>query len=308
MNKGRATAYFTIWFSLLLLAACSSNPAPQDTLETEATISYSLFYKANGTAAFGIFDTLGNYTNVKSYSNFTKNWTHILKVGGGVLFYRASDGLADYARFNADGTYTELNASITFDPNWTHIIQVPSTNVIFFYRASDGLAATGRFNQATGAFIPLRDFPAGSFDPGWTHIMYSSKGNSVVFYKASTGLTVTAAVSSSGTVTDRNQFTLDANWSHLVNTPVGIFFYRVSDGFGGFGIINADGSFTDQKTFPVGFFTKGWTRIIQLPAGTLFYRTSDGLTSLGRFSVGGNFTDIKDSFLAPKWTLVTRAR
>jgi hypothetical protein len=255
--KHKATVYSTIWFSLLVvfLAACSSSPVPQDTLESEAALSYTLFYKANGSAIFGTFDTAGQYTNVKTYSDFTTNWTHIVRVGGGVLFYRASDGLGTYARFNTDGTYTELNSSIAFSPNWTHIIHIPSANVIFFYRASDGVAVSGRFNATTGAFISLRDFPAASFDPGWTHLMYSTQGDNVVFYKASTGLTVSAAMSSFGLVTDRKTFTLDPNWSHLVNTPNGVFFYRVADGLGGFGTLDSAGNFFDLKTFPVGFFT-----------------------------------------------------
>ena len=151
------TWLFGIIALVALLAACSSSPAPEGTLETEASTAYTLLYnRTTGASAFGSINSAGAYTNLANPS-FSKNWSQVVRTPNGIFFYNAGNGAARFGRFSTAGVYTNLVTypAGTFLTGWTHIVNTP--NGVFFYRKSDGTAAFGSFDR-DGFYTEIQSF------------------------------------------------------------------------------------------------------------------------------------------------------
>ena len=75
-------------------------------------------------------------------------------------------------------------------------------------------------------------------------------------------------------------------WTHIVNTPNGVLFYRSSDGASWLGGFDINGNFYTVNANPASF-SAGWTQVVNTPNGVFFYKASDGSGAFGEFDIDG---------------------
>jgi len=88
-------------------------------------------------------------------------------------------------------------------------------------------------------------------------------------------------------------------WTHIVNTPNGILYYKTASGASAFGRFDSSGKHTTIKSFN---FSAGWTTIITIPAGILFYNAKSGAAAVERIDTAGNNTTVKTFDFMAGWT------
>ena len=126
----------------------------------------------------------GDIITLRSYSEFSAGWGHIVELEGHLLFYNPVNRQTVIAKINADYS---LITTASFPPGyfgeWTHIIR-GSGSILIFMNARTGAAGVGAVDRS-GQFINLQDYPAPGFGTRWTHAVAS--GNLVLQYRSSTG-------------------------------------------------------------------------------------------------------------------------
>lgn len=90
-------------------------------------------------------------------------------------------------------------------------------------------------------------------------------------------------------------------WSHVIDTPSGIFWYNSQNGSGVLGKLDREGNHTSFKT---NAYAKGWTHIVSTPHGVLWYNSQTGAGTIGRFDSAGNYTSTKTLSFSKGWTHV----
>jgi hypothetical protein len=130
-----------------------------------------LFHNADdGSGAVGRLDPTVCRTQAFPAGAFTVGWTHVVRVGRRLFFYKAPTGEGAVCSLE-DGFFTTIQGypPCTFARGWTHLAQTGAADdEVFFYNAEDGSGAVGRLD-GDGLSV-VREFPAGTFSR-WTHII-----------------------------------------------------------------------------------------------------------------------------------------
>jgi hypothetical protein len=144
--------------------------APDWNLIVKTSNNGVFFYrKADGVGGFGTYDANCQWKNLKAYSGFTWNWSHLITTPQGVLFYRASDGIGALAQFSADGTLTQTGTYVSGEltKDWEQAI---NTNAGVLFYKSDGSGELGTFD-ATNTYLKTKSYTAGELPANASLIM-----------------------------------------------------------------------------------------------------------------------------------------
>ena len=156
--------------------------------------------RRTGTAAIERLHSDGTLENLRRFSDFSRNWTHIVGVSGGLLFfYKSHNGEGTVLRVNSDGTITTQQAypENSFAQGWTQIATTEG-NLILFYKAAQANGAVLKLKQ-DGTLATLHTYPDGSFGKDWSHIV-AAHGNVQIYYSNYSGTAAIAKLQDNGTV------------------------------------------------------------------------------------------------------------
>lgn len=136
-------------------------------VRVHAGASGVFFYrKRDGNGAYGTYDASCRWSFLRSFSDLTWNWSHIVSARHGVLYYRQSDGVGATVTFAADGTPTQLPTGSypagTLGQDWEQVVS--AAGGVLFYK-SDGSGALGTFDTAH-RYTRVRSFAAGELPAG----------------------------------------------------------------------------------------------------------------------------------------------
>lgn len=90
-------------------------------------------------------------------------------------------------------------------------------------------------------------------------------------------------------------------WTHIVNTPNGILYYKTATGASAFGRLDGSGNHTTLKSFN---FSPGWSTILTIPDAILFYNSKTGAAAVERIDRSGNNTTLKTFNFMTGWTTI----
>lgn len=130
-----------------------------------------LFHNADdGSGVVGQLDPTINRSQAFPPGAFTVGWTHIVRVGRRLFFYKATTGEGAVCILEG-GYFTTMQGypPNTFACGWTHLAQTGvMDDEVFFYNATDGSGALGRL---VGEHLSVvREYPPGTFSQ-WTHVI-----------------------------------------------------------------------------------------------------------------------------------------
>jgi hypothetical protein len=140
-------------------------------------LSDRLVMYAAGTAMCGSYGSASyDYTIEKTLPTFATNWSVIVPVSAGLLFYRPL-GVGALGVFNANCQWAQVTTYSGFSPDWTTIVD--TRGGAFFYRKTDGggalvtISPDGTPTQV-GTFLPP------TLQANWDQVI--STGTGVLFY------------------------------------------------------------------------------------------------------------------------------
>lgn len=102
---------------------------------------------------------------------FTVGWTHIVRVGRRLFFYKADTGEGAVCLLEG-GQFTTLTGYPpgTFATGWTHLAQTGADgDEVFFYDSGSGGGVLGRVVE--DELTMVKEFPPGTFAQSWTHVI-----------------------------------------------------------------------------------------------------------------------------------------
>jgi hypothetical protein len=257
-----------------------------------------LFYNLlTGAVTTGRVDAAGNYGDLRNYTGFDRDWSHIAAANGLVLFHNNNKMVS--ARVDPDGTLQELKAFATpRDLHASHVVVTDQGFVLFVASVFTGQPGkylmkltTGQIDE-TGNLEVLRVHEGLDF---WTHVVPTT-GGLVLFYNSKTKNAATGRVDTEGRFQDLRSFTAFDAWTQIVSTSDGFpVFYNRETGALALGQIDANGNYSDLRfhAFQPGFLLAPTTN-----GRVMFYRAffdpgrqaNVGEAVFGRFDAVGGFS------------------
>jgi Zn-dependent metalloprotease len=189
-------------------------------------------------------------------------WSHIVSTPGGLLFYNRETGTIAVCRIGPDGSWSQTDARFNYLGRNHGVVMAIGADVLF-YNSTTGAYELGRVADGRYSVIDTWTCPQ-AIGPGLYRIV--KHGADIFFYNPDTG---------EARVVRRNFCGLQvvkvyppghfgANWSTLVSTVDGLFFYNKYNGSGAVGGFNADGSFYQTAGYPAGTFGTYWSHVMRL--------------------------------------------
>jgi hypothetical protein len=242
----------------------------------------------------------------------------VVDTGGSMLFYNKASGTAVLTNENDDGTMPDVLVQ-HFSPGWSTIVE--HQGYLLFYNKDSGLVAVG----SIGANGFHQSF-SGFFAPGWTHIVSTSYG--LLFYNASTGAGALgdwkykylAGCTGFCPVPidveqyfEKKGYSFAPGWTHIIDTNMGIMFYRSTDGL--FVMEDFDNQLNPgDRVTSITHLQPSYTSVALLNGSEImFYNSLTGAGELGHLvnpsqwvsvtAIGTYQQDVTGGF-APGWTHV----
>ena len=280
---GPATATLTASVDGTALSATASvNIAP-------ATLTGGLlFYRRDGSAEVKTVNGAGELSAVKQFSagELPAGATHFGKPYDLYeLFYDSATGAGALGSFNGAGAFHALR---TYAPGElpagkTHLVSLGDRLVLY----AAGTITCGTYG-GTNYDYALQKTVTG-IGPSWEVVLPVTAG--VLFYRTGGTLLFGAFDSSCqwAPVSAYSGFTVD--WTTIVNTRSGAFFYRRTDGLSALVTFAANGTAVQVGTYLAGTVRKEWDQIVDTRFGVLFY-ARDGSGELGTLT-GNTYAKLK---------------
>lgn len=273
--------------------ACQSDPA--------YTLPTMLFYNpASPPDATARVDLDGTLTTLRTFSDLSAGWTHIVSPGRKNLFYyNRNSGLAAVERIGDDGSHVTL-ASLTLPAGYTQVTPAGVDGLVLLYNQSTGASRVMRV-EASGALTSLRPF---SLSAGWSHIVES--GGLLYFYNASNGTGAILESDLAGNFTQHRTLSGGTlGWTHITGADGMLMFYQRGTGAALTARLTREGLFGLQS---IGF-SAGWDQLVAVGyREVLIYRASDGLAVTGRLDFTGSFAQQRVFGLSAGWGVIAPRR
>jgi hypothetical protein len=255
-------------------------------IPTEKFLFYNNANLSGTTGAINPTDL--SYTSLQPDLGAFSYWTHVVGDGVDLLFYDAKTGGAAIGQVDGKGKFTTTldRRPSYFIPGWTHVVR--HKGYYLFYNSNTGEAVVGNFGSPSPEFQPYNSWK--DFSTGWTHIV--STKNGLLFYNATSGAGFGEwSVERSGPGGDFGRIakvnlnrlwsgSFTAGWTHIVDTPGGLLFYRAEDGMTEVADVDTDGSVATRsgthKTIAAN-----WTSVTSDKTHVLFYNASSGDVAVG---------------------------
>lgn len=249
----------------------------------------ALFYKSeDGSGAIIGVGADHSLSVAKEMNDATigKDWTHIVHIGGKLMFYNANTGAA------AIGTATanDIKINNTFDvgklpTGYTHLISLGSTRVLC-YNAKDGSGSVGNIT-GTNDYKNLKSFNAGGLPKGFTHltaINTNAGGTKILFYNTNDGSGGIGAISSDGEPQMLKTYAagkFTKGWTGIVSVEGKIIYYNSVNGSAVLGMLPPNNELQTVKTYQPDSFPLNFSHLVNVGGKILYYNANDGGAAIG---------------------------
>lgn len=268
---------------------------PAEVLTAEGVL---LFYnRSTGAATTGRVDAAGNYSDLRDYAGFDRDWNHLTAVGDGLVLFHSNDEMVS-ARVQADGNLLELKAFPTGDLHASHVVSTDQGIVLFAASVFTGESGKYLMKVTTARLAENGDLLTIATHDGldfWSNVV-ANAGGLVFFYDSLTGNAATARFGPDGLYQDLRSFTAFDRWTQVVSTSHHLLvFYNRDTGALGIGRLDSDGNYSDVRFHS---FQPGFLLVPTSNGRVMFYRSFFdrrrrafvGEAVFGQFDAAGAFT------------------